>query len=42
MTASDPGMTADEIRRAVLEKLFCMQAKFPEVANRIEAAAAAR
>ena len=34
MRASDPGMTADEIRRAIVEKLFCMQAKFPEVATR--------
>jgi glycogen phosphorylase len=34
MRASNPGMTADEIRRAVVEKLFCMQAKFPEVATR--------
>jgi starch phosphorylase len=34
MTASDPGITADEIRRAIEEKLFCMQAKFKEVATR--------
>ncbi len=33
MKASEPGMTADEIRRAVVEKLFCMQAKFAEVAT---------
>ncbi|MBI3373107.1 MAG: glycogen/starch/alpha-glucan phosphorylase [Betaproteobacteria bacterium] len=36
MRASDPGMTAEELRRAVLEKLFCMQAKFPEVATRCD------
>ena len=34
MTASDPGMTADDLRRAIEEKLFCMQAKFKEVATR--------
>ena len=36
MRASDPGMTADEIRAAVVQKLFCMQAKFPEVATRCD------
>ncbi|MSQ69744.1 MAG: glycogen/starch/alpha-glucan phosphorylase [Betaproteobacteria bacterium] len=36
MNASDPGMKADEIRLAVLEKLFCMQAKFPEVATPVD------
>jgi len=36
MSAKDPGMAADEIRRAVVEKLFCMQAKFPEVATRCD------
>ncbi len=36
MNARDPGMAADEIRRAVVEKLFCMQAKFPEVATRCD------
>jgi len=34
MSANEPGMTADEIASAVHEKLFCMQAKFPEVATR--------
>src|SRR6185295_1821941 len=29
-------MTADEIRHAVVEKLFCMQAKFAEVATRCD------
>jgi len=36
MNAREPGMTADAIRRAVIEKLFCMQAKFPEVATRCD------
>ena len=36
MTANDPGMTAEELRSAVREKLFCMQAKFPEVATRCD------
>src|SRR5438045_1879945 len=36
MRANDPGMTADEIRAAIVEKLFCMQAKFPEVATRCD------
>ena len=34
MSAKEPGMTAAEIASAVHEKLFCMQAKFPEVATR--------
>jgi starch phosphorylase len=34
MRGTDPGMTADDIRAAIVEKLFCMQAKFPEVATR--------
>jgi starch phosphorylase len=36
MSAKEPGMAAEEIRRAVVEKLFCMQAKFPEVATRCD------
>src|SRR5437868_3919775 len=34
MGANEQGMLADEIRRAIQEKLFCMQAKFAEVATR--------
>ena len=36
MRANDPGMAAEEIRGAIVEKLFCMQAKFPEVATRCD------
>ena len=34
MNAKEPGTKAEDLRSAILEKLFCMQAKFPEVATR--------